>query len=150
MELELPNTLPIFLIGVLGVMLPIMAVMGVFFNISIGISKLKKTTQRAIYILMSVIFVGAITVGFVGTDAANREVNERFSNQLAEKYDATSSRSYTDMRDRLQSAGEASTTLTRDGVTTDVFIKVAHDDKRDSVKLLFTVFNEGSLYPEAK
>jgi hypothetical protein len=147
MELELPNTVPFALIGLLGVMLPLMVGMGFLFGLG---SKLKKTTQRAILILMAVVMVGAITTGWVGTETANREVNERFSSQLADKYDATSSRSYTDMRSMLAQSGEASTTLTRDGVTTDVFIKVAQDDKRDSVKLLLTVFNEGALYPEAK
>lgn len=94
------------------------------------------------------LIVAATLVGNAGTD----EMNERFKNKLAEKYDSTSSRSFDAMKYDLENSGEASTTLTRDGVETTVFIKVIKDGSRnfDTMKLALTVFNEGSLYPESK
>lgn len=96
--------------------------------------------------------VGLIVAATLVGNAGTTEMNKRFNDQLAEKYDSTSSRSFAGMKYDLENSGEASTTLTRDGVETTVFLKVIKDGTKNfhTMKLALTVFDEGSLYPEAK
>lgn len=148
MELELIDRALHFWLVVSAMFAPVLILLAYLSTSEAKIWKSAKVVWASVGVITVSLIVAATLVGNAGTD----EMNERFNNQLAEKYDSTSSRSFSDMEDELATSGEASTTLTRDDVETTVFLKVIKDGKRnfDTVKLALTVFDEGSLYPESK
>lgn len=142
MELELVNHIPHLLLAFCAVFFPVIAFLALLFS----------SANKTVWASFGVIFVGLVVSATLVGNATTAEMNERFNKQLTEKYDSTSSRSFMNMKKDLQDSGEASTTLTRDGVETTVFFKVIKDGSRNlhTMKLALTVFDEGSLYPEAK
>lgn len=143
MELVLPDDLIPQLQVVLGFLLPLLAAIGV------GIFMKAGSVKNITFAGLVAVLLGVVGTGLFTLHENGEKSNEIFSKQLEEKYDATSKRSFVNMSNALREKGEVSTTLTRDGLETDVFIKKVYDTDRTKMKLLITVYNEGALYPEA-
>lgn len=150
MELELVSRTLHFFIIISIIFTPLLTLFLYMFTSDAKIwesAKMVKSVWASLGIVVVGLIVAATLVGDAGTD----EMNKRFNDKLAEKYDSTSSRSFAAMKYDLENSGEASTVLTRDGVETTVFLKVIKDGSKNfhTMKLALTVFDEGSLYPEA-
>lgn len=106
--------------------------------------------------LAAVICVVGLVLGY-GSGLVNSSIfrdrtaqqEAKFSQQLEEEYNATSSRSLADMRRDFEEYNEAATVFTRDGKDTTVFVKkIGNDDKK--ITMVFTVVDEKSLYPKTE
>lgn len=123
-------------------------IMGVFMSLILtAAGHLKLKTGVITFLISALAFTGA-TVGYnVVSDAVKKSAEATFNQKLMEEYGATSSRSILDMNNDFYKYNEATTTFTRDGVDTTVFVKRISDDD-NKLKMVFTVVDEKSLYPK--
>lgn len=100
------------------------------------------------FLISALAFTGSVIGYNVVSDAVRKSAEATFNQKLMEEYGATSSRSILDMNNDFYKYNEATTTFTRDGVDTTVFVKrVSNDDNK--LKMVFTVVDAKSLYPKS-
>lgn len=145
MEIEVVTTSPLAIVCVVVLFL---GFMGTFVSLILTVMGYLRPKTGFISAL---IFILALISGGFGNSAeagkVKKTAEDTFNQKLMEEYGATSSRSIVDMRNDFYKYNEATTTFTRDGVDTTVFVKKISDND-NKLKMVFTMVDEKALYPK--
>lgn len=145
MEIEVATTSPLAILCVIALFI---GFMGTFMSLILVVMGYVKPKTG---LISALIFILALISGGLGNSVeagkVKKTAEDTFNQKLMEEYGATSSRSIVDMRNDFYKYNEATTTFTRDGVDTTVFVKKISDDN-NKLKMVFTVVDEKALYPK--
>jgi hypothetical protein len=145
MEIEVVTTSPLAILCVVVLFLGFMGTFMSLILIVMGYLRVKTGLISALIFMLALVgggFGNSIEAGKIKKNA-----EDTFNQKLMEEYGATSSRSIVDMRNDFYKYNEATTTFTRDGVDTTVFVKKISDDN-NKLKMVFTIVDEKALYPK--
>lgn len=145
MEIEVVTISPLAIICVVALFI---GFMGTFVSLILTVTGHLRVKTGVISALIFIVALGSGGFGnAIEAGKVKKAAEDTFNQKLMEEYGATSSRSIVDMRNDFYKYNESTTTFTRDGVDTTVFVKRISDDN-NKLKMVFTVVDEKALYPK--